>query len=268
MSTELTFQTFDGTELFAVLDAPTRPRALVVVVHGLCEHLGRYDYLAARLVAQDLAVFRFDHRGHGRSKGPAVFYSDFNEIVDDVAEAVAEARRLAPDLPTYLLGHSMGGYAATLFGTKYPGQVAGLVLSGALTRNNQPVVPDLPDELPDDMYLPNALGAGVCSDPGVVEAYAADPLVAKEISVGLMRSLAAGLVYLKANAAALVDPVLILHGANDGIVAELDSRQLFGEVGSVDKALVLYPAMMHEILNEYRRDDVIADILRWLEQRL
>jgi lysophospholipase len=268
MTQELTFTSFDGTELFAAQDVPTAPRALAVIVHGLCEHLGRYDYLTARLNAQGVAVFRFDHRGHGRSQGKAVYYADFNEIVDDVHAAVAEAQRELPDLPTYVIGHSMGGYAAALFGTKYPSQVAGIILSGALTRYNTPLMGELPIEAPAEMYVPNSLGDGVCSDPAVGLAYEADPLVGKEISIGLINSFVGGLAYLRDNAAQFVDPVLILHGANDGLVNELDSRQLFGDIGSTDKGLIIYAGLMHEIFNEIKKDDVVADVLRWLNQRL
>jgi lysophospholipase len=268
VSKELTFQTLDGIELYGKIDVPTNPKALVVVVHGLCEHQGRYDYVAARLAAQGIATFRFDHRGHGRSGGPRVFYSDFNEIVDDTMEGFKTAQTEVPGLPTFVLGHSMGGYASALFGTKYAGAADGIVLSGALTRYNLQLVGPLPIAGHPDTYLPNELGAGVCSDPLVGETYMADPLVEKQISVGLINSWQGGLDYLARNPDKFTDPVLILHGAGDGLVAEADSRQLYGEIASTDKALRVYPRMMHEILNEFRKDVVIEDILDWIGQRL
>ncbi|MDR1824379.1 MAG: lysophospholipase [Bifidobacteriaceae bacterium] len=268
MSQELTFPTLDGIELYGKADVPTGPKALVLIVHGLCEHQGRYDYVAARLNAQGIATFRFDHRGHGRSAGPKVFYSDFNEIVDDTMQAFKVAQQTVPGLPTFVLGHSMGGYATALFGTKYAGAAKGIILSGALTRYTAQLVGPLPLPGQPTDYLPNELGTGVCSDPLVGEAYMADPLVEKQISIGLINSWAGGLDYLKTEAARFVDPVLILHGADDGLVAEADSRQLYGEIASTDKALRIYPRMMHEILNEFRKDVVIDDILDWIGQRL
>lgn len=264
MSRELTFPSFDGTELYAKLEVPTNPKALTVIVHGLAEHQGRYDYLAARLAAQAYAVFRFDHRGHGRSKGERVYYSDFTEIVDDVNAAFEVATGELPGLPVYLIGHSMGGYASALFGTKYPDKAAGIVFSGALTRYNNQVMGPIP--LPGDphTYVPNELGAGVCSDPAVIEAYVNDPYVEKQISLGLCNSFAGGLEYLKANAAAFVAPTLILHGGLDALVSNLDSREFFGEIGSEDKSLRIYAGLMHEIFNEIRKDEVIGDTLAWL----
>ena len=84
MTKEMMVPTFDGTKLFFRKDIPENPKAIVVVVHGLCEHLGRYDYVTEKLNQSGFGVYRFDHRGHGRSEGKRVFYSDYNEIVDDV----------------------------------------------------------------------------------------------------------------------------------------------------------------------------------------
>jgi len=268
MGIDMQFASFDGTSLYGVLDQPTNPRGLVVIVHGLCEHLGRYDYLASRLAAQHLAVFRFDHRGHGRSDGERVFYSDFNEIVDDTNAAFDQAQRAVPGLPTYVLGHSMGGYAAALFATKYADKPVGVILSGALTRYNLEVAGPLPIPADPHTYLPNELGAGVCSDPAVGEAYLADPLVEKQMSVGLLNTWVDGIAYLKREAASFVAPALILHGTNDGLVANIDSRDLFGDIGSTDKSLRIYAGMMHEIFNEYDKDDVIGDVVAWLGRRI
>lgn len=261
-------KSFDDTELFLKTDIPTNPRAVAVIVHGLCEHQGRYDYLTARLNAQGIAVYRFDHRGHGQSKGQRVYYSNFNELADDVNEIVKLAESEMAELPLFVIGHSMGGYATTLFATKYPGRAKGIVLSGALTRYNLQLFGEVPAEIPDTYYVDNSLGEGVCSDPAVGKAYVADPLVEKKISIGLMRSVNGGVEYLKSNAANLTDPILIMHGANDGLVSEKDSRDLFSEIGSTDKQLAIYAKMMHEIFNEFDKDIVIEDALRWINRHI
>ena len=111
------------------------------------------------------------------------------------------------------------------------------------------------------------LGAGVCSDPAVGAAYVAGPLVEKQMSVGLINTWADGIAYLKREAAAFSAPALILHGADDGLVSSQDSRELFGDISSSDKSLRIYAGMMHEIFNEFRRDEVIADVIGWLRSR-
>ena len=72
---------FDGTKLYLKKETAADNKAVIVIVHGLCEHQGRYDYFAEKLHEVGIGTYRFDHRGHGRSEGEETFYSDFNEIV-------------------------------------------------------------------------------------------------------------------------------------------------------------------------------------------
>ncbi len=266
MDKETYIQSFDGTRLFLKTDAPAAPKAIIVIVHGLCEHLGRYAYITQKLTDQNFGVYRFDHRGHGKSEGKPVFYNDFNEMIDDVNVVVELAKVENPALPVFLIGHSMGGFAVTTFGMKYPNKVKGIVASGALTRFNRAF--PIPPDLPVDAYFPNELAEGVCSDPAVVEAYINDPLVAKQVSFGLFYCLFAGVDWNKQNSARFVDPVLLLHGCNDGLVSEKDSREFFGDIASRDKTLKIYAFLFHEIFNEPSKDEVIGDVISWLEKRL
>ena len=84
MDKETYIPSFDGTRLFLKTNVPVAPKAIIVIVHGLCEHLGRYEYITQKLTGRDFGVYRFDHRGHGKSEGKPVFYNDFNEMIDDV----------------------------------------------------------------------------------------------------------------------------------------------------------------------------------------
>lgn len=256
----------DHLKLYLQTDLVDRPKAIVVIVHGLCEHCGRYDYVTWRLNQAGYGVYRFDHRGHGRSEGKPVYYSHWEEISNDVYDVVQTAKAENPGKPLYVLGHSMGGYAATCFATRFPKEADGIILSGALTRYNLPCAGPLPVEAPADTYVPNALGDGVCSDPIVVKAYGEDPLVAKEISVGLLNSIAEGIAYLKANAQAFTAPVLILHGCNDGLVSRQDSMELYQEIGSEDKALHIYAKLFHEIFNEPVKADLLDEVVLWLDR--
>lgn len=266
MEQETFISSFDGTQLFLRTDLPAAPKAIIVIVHGLCEHLGRYDYVTQKLTAANFGVYRFDHRGHGRSQGAPIFYHDFHEMIDDVNVVVELARKAHPNLPIFLIGHSMGGFAVSTFGIKYPTSVNGIVTSGAVTRLNRAF--PLPLDMPVDAYFPNALADGVCSDPAVVEAYVNDPLVAKQISFGLFYSLFAGVEWNKQNSHQFIAPVLILHGCHDGLVSEKDSRDFFGDIASQDKTLKIYAFLFHEIFNEPSKDEVIGDVIMWLEKRL
>lgn len=268
MSQERMIASFDGTKLFTRKDMPDKAKAVVLIVHGLAEHLNRYDALTERLLQAGYGVYRYDQRGHARSEGPRTFFSDFNELPDDCKMMVDLVKAENPDLPVYLIGHSMGGFTVATFGTKYPGSVAGIVTSGALTRYSKPTFGVLPVAAPAETYVENALGEGVCSDPEVVKDYQNDPLVEKEISIGLMNALYEGITWLKANPTNFVEPTLILHGANDGLVAEQDSRDFYGDIASEDKTLKIYAKLCHEIFNEPSKQAIYTEVITWLDQQL
>ena len=261
-------ETSDKVKLYLQIDSVEDPKAVVILVHGLCEHCGRYDYVTYRLNEAGYSVYRFDHRGHGRSEGKKVYYDSWEQISDDVYVVFRKAKQENPGKKLYVLGHSMGGYAAVCFGTRFPDAAAGMILSGALTRYHTQCAGTLPINVPLDMYVPNALGEGVCTDPQVTKAYEKDPLVAKEISIGLLNSMYTGVGCLKEHAAEFTAPVLILHGCNDGIVSPLDSMELFQEIGSVDKSLRIYAHLFHEIFNEPVKGQILDDVLLWLSTRV
>lgn len=268
MAKEFYQKTVDDVELYGKVDDVEEAKGVVVVVHGLCEHQGRYDYVTAYLNKQGYKVYRFDHRGHGRSKGQRVFYENKETIMEDVNLFVDLALKENPNLPVFVLGHSMGGYAVSCFGTKYAGKVKGIVLTGAWTRDNKGIAKGAPEGLDPLTYLDNELGDGVCSDKAVVEAYVNDPYVEKKIAIGLLYTSKQGHEWLKENAQQFTDPVLILHGANDALVAEQDSREFFSEIGSADKTLFVYSTLFHEILNEPCKDKILGHIVEWLNERI
>ena len=147
---------FDGTKLFVNKEVDMDCRAVCVIVHGLCEHQGRYDYLAEKMHEMGFGTYRFDHRGHGRSEGERTYYDDFNQLLDDVNVVVDMAVSENSALPVFLLGHSMGGFAVALYGAKYPNKnLRGIITSGALTQDNAGLVSGVPKGLEPHQKLPN-----------------------------------------------------------------------------------------------------------------
>lgn len=266
--TETRIAAYDGTELYLRVDLPCIARASIVLVHGLCEHQGRYGYFTARLQAAGYQVYRFDHRGHGRSDGTRAFYDDSTQITEDVRRIVTIAREESGGNPVYLFGHSMGGYAVALFGARHPDLVDGIITSGALVTNNAGLGVDLAPDTSPETTIDNALGGAVCRDPAVARAYAADPHVGKTYTAGLFFSLFQGIRWMDTNLHRFTAPALILHGVADSIVHEKDSRDLFERISSQDKTLILFAKLYHEILNEPEKDAVIAEILDWLDARV
>ena len=148
-------ESFDGLKLFTTRSLTDGMVGIVVLVHGLAEHSGRYSDLEAKLNEEQFGVYKFDHRGHGKSEGEKGFYSDFNELIEDLNQIVELAKKNHTELPIYLIGHSMGGFGVACFGTKYPNKVDGIIISGGLTRDNHGISSGVPAELNDHFQLPN-----------------------------------------------------------------------------------------------------------------
>ena len=136
-------KSFDGTELFYRKDVPEKPKAIVVIVHGLCEHSGRYDYVTEKFNEKGLGVYRFDNRGHGKSGGDRGYVEDFQHFFDDADKIVELALKEQKDLPVFMLGHSMGGFIAAGYGMKYPGKLRGQIFSGPALLEIEALVKDI-----------------------------------------------------------------------------------------------------------------------------
>lgn len=257
----------DGTPLYTKVNESRDALVNVIIVHGLAEHLDRYDLLATHLNEAGYNVIRYDQRGHGRSGGKPIFYSRKEELTEDL-DAIVEFVQTHYNGPTYLLGHSMGGLAVVLYGTQHAGKVDGIITSGALTRGHNGLPADIDDSYADEDYVPNKLQDGLCSTPDIAEKYQLDDFVATEISAGLIRVMAAGVAHLKANPQAFTDSILIMHGTQDGLVAAQDSIDLYNEIATSDKSLRLYSGLEHEILNEAAYKDLIHDdIITWIRNQ-
>lgn len=259
---------FDGTKLFLNKEMVEKPKAVCVIVHGLCEHQGRYDYLSEKFHKAGIGTYRFDHRGHGRSEGERTFYNDFNEMLDDVNVIVDMTISENPKVPVFLLGHSMGGFAVSLYGAKYPDKrLTGIVTSGALTRDNGKLISSVPKGLDPHEKLPNELGQGVCSVAEVVDWYGKDPYNTKTFTTGLCYAVCDGVKWFEDEVKNFNYPVFMMHGENDGLVAVQDTYDFFKAASSKDREMKIYGGLFHEIFNEYCHDEVIDDAIRWILNR-
>ncbi len=261
--------TFEGSEAPITARswvAGAAPRYVAVLVHGYGEHIGRYDNVAAVLADHGAAVYGLDHLGHGKSGGERVLVEDFEPVVADVDRVVETARRAWPDLPIVMIGHSMGGLIAARYAQLHGDGLAALVLSG-------PAIGDFSllgqllelEEMPDVPLDPAVLSR----DPAVGDAYAADPLVwhgpFKRATVAAM----AGAIDAINGAGPLGDlPLLWVHGAEDQLVPIEGTRvgveQLRGERFRKHE----YAGARHEVFNETNGDEVIGDVIRFVDDVL
>jgi Lysophospholipase len=241
-----------------------------VIVHGICEHSGRYDYVVSKLNSFGYSVYRFDNRGHGRSGGERGYVEDYQLYVDDADQIVSIAKKENVGIPIIMLGHSMGGFIAAHYGVKYPDRLFGQVLTGAAVV----VAPMLQNTTLDynatpRAPIPNTLISVISRDQQVVKTYAEDPLTLKEFTMKLLgEAFIKGARQIMDTASSYRYPCLILHGGGDLIVNPDASRYFYEHISSKDKQLKIYDGLFHEILNEPEKDTVLEDIHQWIEARV
>ncbi len=269
---ELSFEGAGGVPLFGQAWLPeTAVTSVVVVAHGLGEHSSRYQWLAERLVAQGRAVYALDHRGHGRSGGPRANIERFAHVVSDFCTWVGRARRQHPDVPAFLFGHSMGGAIAFASAARVQDTLSGLVLSGPALGAGD-AVPALQwlSARVLSLIAPNTgvlklPATAVSRDREVVLAYENDPLVMHgAIPARTVVELLQAMATFPALAKQLRLPVLVQHGTADSLVPLEAARAVHHAMASRDRTFRPYEGLYHEIYNEPEREQVLADLLRWL----
>lgn len=253
--------------------APPRPaRAVVMLIHGYAEHLGRYEHVAARLTAAGYAVYALDHWGHGTSDGVPGFVPAFSVYLDGVAALLARVRADHPLAPRFLLGHSMGGLIAASFLLRHQQEFVGAVLSGpAITAAEPPsaatlLLARILSTLAPRVGVIQLDATQVSRDANVVAAYLADPLVYKgRVGARLGAQMLAAMDDVQANASRITLPLLLMHGQRDGLAAPAGSQFLYDRAASSDKTLKLYEGLYHEIFNEPEKQAVLDDLVAWLD---
>lgn len=106
---------WDGIGLYLSRDYPNAsPKAIMIILHGLANHLSLYDNFVIPFLEQGIAIYRYDARGHGKSEGKRGYLNSYWEMVDDLRVIVSLVKKENPGLPVFVLGHSMGGHVAAL----------------------------------------------------------------------------------------------------------------------------------------------------------
>lgn len=269
------FLTDDGLHLHQRDWPLARPRARLLLVHGLGEHSGRYARLASELNAAGIAVRGYDQRGHGRSQGARGRLDGHATQLPRDTLAVFQAYAAEGDDVPFLFGHSLGGlvamYAVTVLGLAPRGLIASSpALASRASRTQRALARCLSGWWPH-LTLRNGLAADKLShDPHVADEYRDDPLNHDRISARLAHFIFAGGRRVLAQAPTLRIPTLLQFAADDHLVDPAGSRAFAAAAPRRKLETHEYLRLYHEIYNEAdpERSRVVADLLRWLDLRL
>lgn len=274
---EGTLRTADGLDLFWRGWLPRSPRAVVVIVHGLAEHSGRYGHVGRHFAARGWAAYALDARAHGRSPGPKVHVAGFEDFLEDVRSTLAFARERHPDRPVFLLGHSQGGLVVLQYALRHPEGLPGIVVTSPFLGAHPSVRPSAAFRLAlaallrlaPRLLLPSGVDPGrISRDPEVVKAYVQDPLVSRRVSPAWYAALRRAQTEVRAGAARLEVPCLILASPDETLVDPQAVRRFVAEASAARVASSWWAGLRHELLNEPERERVLARIDEWLDARL
>lgn len=275
-TTQAPYTLRDGLNI-ALYDWPLpsrqRPRAVILIVHGLGEHAWRYDAVAQRLNEWGFCVRGYDQRGHGESGGKPGVLSDDDDLLADLQELVEDTRRHIAQpwaCPLVLLGHSMGGLVASTFVQRAISPVDALVLSSpaldtgmslfqrALTRLLYRWAPDL--------TVSNGLDPrGISHDPAQVAAYQKDRRVHDRISARLAQFIDSNGPHVVAAAPTWPVPTLLMYAGADRLVRPEGSRAFAAVAPPARVHSRRFDGLFHEIFNEADPSAVYAELRAWLD---
>jgi len=269
--------TFDGVGGVTIATRTWRPdsgiRGIMILIHGFNSHSGYFAWVAEQFAASGFATYALDHRGRGKSGGERFYVEHFSDWLADVDTLIGIARSETPDMPVYVLGHSVGGVIASSYVFEHQKEIAGLVcesfafdvgvphLAQLALEGAGALVPHLP------VYtLKNEIFS---RDPAVVAQMNSDPLIKNEkqpaeTTAEVLKAAA----LLGHNMPGIKIPVFILHGTDDKATRPQGSQYFYDHVGSKDKTLKLYEGGYHDLLNDIDKKTVMADILAWVNARV
>jgi alpha-beta hydrolase superfamily lysophospholipase len=285
-SSTFSYPSSDGTQITAYRwDPAGAPRAVVQLTHGMGEHAQRYEYVARALNDAGFAVYAQDHRGHGASSDPEALGDmgpgSWPALVEDIGLLSARIRAEHPGLPLILLGHSMGSFAVQQYLLDHSADVDGVALTGTAAIDVLESALDL--DQPLDLAMFNAAFQPartafdwLSRDETIVDAYVADPYCGFGIDPG-----SAKLMFLGARRVAdpaqvaAMRPGLPLYVAvgeadpvNGGLALPTPLTDRYAAAGLTDVTVRTYPGARHEVLNETNRDEIIGELISWIDRVL
>lgn len=268
----------DGLDLFVHGWEPdTQPKAVVALIHGLGEHIGRYEHVAQAMTGAGYALVGFDLRGHGKSGGTRGHFPSLDAVMQDIKDFFNFLTTRYPSLPQFLYGHSLGGLLVLTYALKNKTSLKGVVATGAGLRS--PIHEQkmkilmakvLGSLAPSALIASGLETAAISRDPKIVDIYTHDPLVHDRISLAFGKAGLDATDYVWKHAEEFSVPLLIMHGSADRIAYPHGSED-FSKLASRnnrDITLKLWEGLYHEVHNDPEKEQVIQFMIDWLDRHL
>lgn len=247
-------------------------KAVLLIVHGLGEHSGRYANVVNHFVPLGYAVYGLDHIGHGKSEGGREVVERFEDFTDNLTIYFNMVKVWQPGKPIFIYGHSLGGLIACNYLIDHQADFKGAIISAALVRVPANISPltvtmgKLFSAIAPKVGLVPLDATGVSRDPEVAKAYMQDPLVFHgKTPARLAAEMLKAMQRLTAEADKITLPFIAFRGSADRMVNPGDTQLLYDKAGSSDKTIKIYEGLYHEVHNEPERETMFNDLETWLK---
>lgn len=270
----LEWTTTDGIKIFGKYWPVEQPKAVLHLVHGMGEHIQRYEQVAGFYNRAGIAVIGNDHRGHGLSEGKRGHIPEYSVLLDEVSELLTKGAALFPGTPRFLFGQSLGGNLVLNYALRRKPDIAGVIASSPwiqLAFDPGPVkvmagklVKNL---FPSFTQSSNLNPMHLSTDEEVARVYQADPLTHDRITAAMGTEMLYAADYLHHYQGSFPLPLLLMHGSGDQIVSFPAAKQ-FAERLEGPITFVPWEGLYHELHNETRREEVLNTSLEWIVHRL
>lgn len=304
-SETFTFKSMDGVDIFVYKWVPDGSiKGAVQIAHGVSEHAGRYEHFATKLVREGYIVYANDHRGHGRTaktvKNLTYLGNDgWNSMVRDAYDLTCIIKKNHPYTPLFFFGHSMGSFVLRQYLYQYPNEINGATLAGTgsvdkiLLNAGILIAKRLIDKdgAKKRSYYLNRLAFGsfniritnrktifdwISRDEDVVKKFIHDPLCGIPCTNNFFYELLSGIKEIQrtnnTDSIPKSTPILLVSGDKDPVghwgKDALSLAKQYEETGIKDIQCKLYKDCRHELINEINRDEVIEDIIRWINSHI
>ncbi len=273
---EWEWKSFDGLTMFARGWLPEKePKAIVCLIHGLGEHIGRYEHVGAAFAAAGYAMLGFDLRGHGKSGGPRGHTPSLEAYFKDMDDFLGEAAKRYPSAPRFLYGHSLGGFLLPSYAITRKPNVRGMIVSSPALRSalheqkaKIMLVKVLGSIAPTITLSSGLIPEHLSRDPQVVNAYFNDPLVHNKVSTGFGRAALQAIDIIFGRAAQLSVPVLLVYCSEDKIAFPSGTEEFARLAPQGLVTLKRYEGLYHEPHNEPEKAEVLKDYIQWLDAQV
>jgi acylglycerol lipase len=261
---------FHKTNFFGQYWRSEEVKSVVLILHGLGEHSGRFTEVAENLVNNGYGVVAFDHFGHGKTSGKRGHNPGYEYVLDSIGQFIQKTKELFENKDIFLYGHSMGGNAVLNYMLSRDSQVKGVIATSAFLKLAfQPpgwklFFGKLIQKIAPSVTLDNEVNSSSISrDPEEVKRYENDSLVHNRVSPNFSLSFIERGAWAIENANLLKKPILLLHGTDDKLISCEGSKE-FAANNAENVTLKLYDGGYHELHNDFCKQEVIGDVISWL----